>query len=121
MCNVYNPLQRNIAMVAFAAKFLSAIYLSVVFAPSIGASPTSDSLYRRHATHRTRNIKGDLHLETYHPPTTYEVSGLIYFIYVVLMLSPDFRGRPSTGGDFPQRWHIGPSYFLCSIKAEGQG
>lgn len=58
-------------MVAFTTKLLSAVYLSVLFATSASANPTS--LHKRHATHRTRHIGRDLKLEVYHPPTNFEV------------------------------------------------
>lgn len=73
VCSTLYPgiVTRLVEMVAFAARFLSIVCLSLVFATSTGANPTP--LYPRHATHRTRHIGRDLKLEVYHPPTTYEV------------------------------------------------
>lgn len=58
-------------MVSFN-KFFTTVFLAVAYASSAGGVPSPKSA--KAATHRIRSLANDAHLETFNPPSTFEVS-----------------------------------------------
>ena len=58
-------------MFAFKKVFAS-VFLAVLCASTASAAPYPSGA--KHATHRTREIRRDFKLETFHPESTYEVT-----------------------------------------------
>lgn len=54
-------------------KFFASVYLAVVYASLTSAVPSP--LSADHSTHRVRHISRDLKIESYHPPSSFEVFG----------------------------------------------
>ncbi|PFH47286.1 hypothetical protein AMATHDRAFT_152535 [Amanita thiersii Skay4041] len=54
-------------------KFLTSVLLAVMCASSGFAAPWPTSL--KHATHRTREVRSGVTIETFHPPSTFETFG----------------------------------------------
>jgi extracellular elastinolytic metalloproteinase len=56
-------------------KFFTAVLLAVVYASSVTAIPAPAPVFSSptHTTHRRRELRSGLTLETYHPASTYEV------------------------------------------------
>ncbi|KAJ7282226.1 Fungalysin metallopeptidase-domain-containing protein [Mycena rebaudengoi] len=58
-------------------KFFTAVLLAVVYASSVTAGPAPAPVFSSptHTTHRRRELRSGLTLETYHPASTYETFG----------------------------------------------
>jgi extracellular elastinolytic metalloproteinase len=73
-------------------KFFTTVLLAVVYVSSVMAAPPEPGFASaRHSTHRKRTLPNGLTLESYHPPSTFEVS--IYSCstgYPNLLLSQTF-------------------------------
>jgi len=58
-------------MVSFN-KFFTAVFLAIAYASSANGVPSPNSA--KATTHRTRSLANDAQLETFNPPSTFEVS-----------------------------------------------
>jgi extracellular elastinolytic metalloproteinase len=56
-------------------KLFAAVLVAVVYASSVTAVPAPAPVFSspKHTTHRRRELRSGLTLETYHPASTYEV------------------------------------------------
>ena len=72
-----------LSKMVLSSKLFSSVLLAVTYASMSAALVAKD--VPNHSTHRTRHISRDLKLETYHPPTTYEVRSAITILRISIL------------------------------------